>query len=77
MNTDPLIIQHGGPRVAPGSGFFSCCSVKLYHIVEYFNNNEYLQTYNSGMSLYNSIQKTHNTLLRLGCNSFNYHYEIK
>lgn len=42
MSTNPLIIQHGGARVAPGSGFFSCCSVKLYHIVEYFNNNEYL-----------------------------------
>jgi L-rhamnose mutarotase len=44
--------------------------------LNYFNENEYLQTYNSGMSYYNSIQKTHNTLLRLGCKKFNYHYEI-
>lgn len=57
----------------------------LFFIIENFeemnelnclNDNEYLQTYNSSMSFYNSIQKTHNTLLRLGCNSFNYHYEI-
>jgi L-rhamnose mutarotase len=44
--------------------------------LNYFNENEYLRTYNSGMSYYNSIQKTHNTLLRLGCKKFNYHYEI-
>ncbi len=42
MHTDPLIIRHGGREISPGSGFFSCCSVRLYHIVNYFNKNEYL-----------------------------------
>lgn len=56
--------------------FFIIENLEEMNELNYFNNNEYLQTYNNGMSLYNSIQKTHNILLELGCNSFNYHYEI-
>jgi len=56
--------------------FFVIENLEEMFELNYFNENEYLQTYNSVMSFYNSIQKIHNTLLEMGCNSFNYRYEI-
>jgi len=56
--------------------FFIIENVEEMNELNYFNENEYLQIYNSSMSFYNSIQKIHNTLLEMGCNSFNYRYEI-
>ena len=40
INNNVLTIRHGGKVVAPWSGFFSCCSVKLYDIIQYFNKNK-------------------------------------
>jgi L-rhamnose mutarotase len=56
--------------------FFIIENLEDMNELNYFNNNDYLHTYNAGMSYYKSIQKTHNNLLRLGCKKFNYHYEI-
>ena len=40
INDNVLRIQHGGKAVAPGSGFFSCCSVKLFYLIQYFNKHK-------------------------------------
>lgn len=56
--------------------FFVIENLEEMFELNYFNENQYLQTYNSGLRFYNSIQKTHNILLEYGCNLFNSYYEI-